>query len=170
MTVQPWVVTRDTGRLLDFVTGVFGGVELARIPTEDGGIGHAEIRVGDDVLLAFDSRPDWPATPSMLRIYVDDADATVDRAVAAGGRVVTAVAESAWGDRGGRVRDPLGNIWWVVQHVEDVEAAEMVRRMAEPKYVDAMRDAQATLDAELSGHADGWSSPPVLDSVTSSES
>ena len=64
----------------------FGGVELATVRLEDGTIGHAEIRVGDTVLLAFDRRPDWPALPSLLRIFVADADATFERAVAAGAR------------------------------------------------------------------------------------
>ena len=161
-TVQPWLVTRDTARLLDFVSAAFGGQEIARVLTEDGTIGHAEIRVGDSILLAFDARPDWPDTPSLLRVFVDDAAATFDRAVAAGARIVTALEDSAWGDRGGRLRDPLGNIWWVVQHVEDVAPDEVAVRMRIPRYAEAMRKAQATLDAELSGRAEGWSSPPVL--------
>ncbi len=119
LTVQPWLVTRDTGRLLDFIVAAFDGQELARIPTQDGGIGHAEIRVGNSTLLAFDAQPDWPDTPSMLRVLVDDADTAGERAVDAGARVVTPLDDAAWGDRGGRVRDPLGNIWWVVQHVEE---------------------------------------------------
>jgi PhnB protein len=161
-TVQPWLVTRDTGRLLDFITMAFDGCELARVPTEDGGIGHAEIRVGDSILLAFDAQADWPDTPSMLRIFVDDAEATFDRAVSAGARVVTALDDTAWGDRGGRVRDPLGNIWWIVQHVEDVPPAEIAVRMGDPKYGEAMQRAQATLDAELGTAGNNWSSPPVL--------
>jgi PhnB protein len=161
-TVQPWLVTRDTGRLLDFIVAAFDGHELARVPTEDGSIGHAEIRVGDSILLAFDARPDWPDTPSMLRVYVDDADAAFERAVAAGARVVTPLDDAAWGDRGGRVRDPLGNIWWVVQHVHDVPPEEIAVRLQDPKYGEAMARAQATLDAELSGGKSNWSSPPVL--------
>ena len=93
--------------------------------TQDGAIGHAEIRLGDSILLAFDSRPDWPDTPAMLRVYVADADAAFERAVAAGARIVTPIDPTAWGDRGGRIRDPLGNIWWVVQRVEDVPPDEM---------------------------------------------
>lgn len=161
-TVQPWLVTRDTARLLDFISTAFGGQEIARVPTEDEGIGHAEIRVGDSVLLAFDSQPDWPDTPSMLRIYVDDAEAAFDRAIAAGARVVTALDDSAWGDRGGRVRDPLGNIWWVAQRVEDVPPGEIAVRMRDPNYAEAMTRAQATLDAELGTSGKNWSSPPVL--------
>ncbi|MDR2988596.1 MAG: VOC family protein [Nocardiopsaceae bacterium] len=161
-TVQPWLVTRDTGRLLDFIAAAFGGQELARIPTEDGGIGHAEIRVGTSILLAFDSQPDWPDTPSMLRVFVDDAEAVFDRAVSAGARVVTPLDDAAWGDRGGRIRDPLGNVWWVVQHVEDVAPDEIAARMQDPKYSEAMARAQSTLDAELGAGGNNWSSPPVL--------
>ncbi|HEX6684593.1 MAG TPA: VOC family protein [Candidatus Limnocylindrales bacterium] len=161
-TVQPWLVSRDTGRLLDFITAAFGGQEISRVPTEDGGIGHAEIRVGDSTLLAFDSQPDWPDTPSMLRVYVDDAEGAFERAVAAGARVVTPLDDAAWGDRGGRVRDPLGNIWWVVQHVEDVTPEEMAVRLQDPKYAESMARAQQTLDEELGSGGNNWSSPPVL--------
>jgi PhnB protein len=159
-TVQPWLVSRDTGGLLDFITAAFAGAELARIPTEDGGIGHAEIKVGDSILLAFDARPEWPPTPSMLRVYVDDADQAVQRAVEAGARVITPLSDAAWGDRGGRVRDPFGNIWWVIAHVEDVAPEEIGTRLRDPKYTESMRLAQETLDKELGG--EGWSSRPVL--------
>src|SRR5215207_5677878 len=83
-SVAPWIVTDDTGVLLDFITAAFGGVELARVAVEDGSIGHAEIRVGDTVLLAFDRREDWPVMPSLLRVFVPDADAAFEQAVAAG--------------------------------------------------------------------------------------
>src|SRR5918911_1079497 len=137
-TVAPWIVTPDTGQLLDFVAAVFGGVEAARVRLEDGTIGHAEIRVGDTVLLAFDQRPDWPAMPSLLRVFVTDADATTERAVAAGARVVTTPATHAFGQRGGRVRDPFGNIWWISAVVEEVAPEVGMRRLAEPPYATAM--------------------------------
>ena len=149
-TVAPWIVTTDTGRLFDFITAVFDGEELARVPLEDGTIGHAEIRVGDTVLLAFDRRREWPETPSMLRIFVRDADATMARAVANGARVVTEPRTHAFGQRVGRVRDPFGNIWWISAVVEDVSPEEGMRRLAEPVYAEAMREAQETLDRELS--------------------
>ncbi|MEU2624739.1 VOC family protein [Streptomyces sp. NPDC007157] len=160
-TVAPWVVTDDTGAFLDFVTGAFGGEELARVPTEDGLVGHAEIRVGDTVVLAFDRHADWPVLPSLLRVFVADADDTFARALAAGGQVVTDLADDAFGQRGGRVKDPFGNIWWVVAHVEDVSEDEMWRRLRDPGYAEAMRAAQETFDAELSGRREGRSSAPV---------
>jgi uncharacterized glyoxalase superfamily protein PhnB len=109
-SVAPWVVTDDTGALLDCITAAFGGEEPARVPVEDGTIGHGEIRVGDTVVPAFDRRPDRPVMPSLLRVHVPDADAAMAAAVTHGARVITEAADSAWGDRGGRVRDPFGNM------------------------------------------------------------
>ncbi|MFJ4950465.1 VOC family protein [Streptomyces sp. NPDC088760] len=160
-TVAPWVVTDDTGAFLDFVSRVFGGEELARVPTEDGLIGHGEIRVGDTVVLAFDRHADWPTMPSLLRVFVADADQAFSEAVAAGSHVVTPLASDAFGQRGGRVKDPFGTIWWVVSRVEEVTEDEMWKRLQEPVYAEVMRVAQETLDAELSGRDHGRSSAPV---------
>ncbi|MCZ9340351.1 VOC family protein, partial [Streptomyces sp. TRM76130] len=79
----------------------------------------------------------------------------------AGGHVVTPLADNAFGQRGGRIKDPFGNIWWVVSCVEDVSEDEMWKRLQDPVYAEAMRVAQATLDAELSGRRHGRSSAPV---------
>ncbi len=160
-SVAPWVVTADTGAFLDFVSDVFGGEELARVSTEDGSIGHGEIRVGDTVVLAFDRRPEWPTMPSLLRVFVPNADEAFAKSLAAGAEVVTELGDSAFGQRGGRIKDPFGNIWWVTSHVEDVPEDVMWQRMQDPVYAEQMRVAQATLDAELSGRTQGRSSAPV---------
>lgn len=159
-TVTSWIVTEDTAKLLDFITEVFDGVDNGRVATEDGGIGHAEIKVGDTMLLAFDRRPDWPELPALLRIWVADPDATVEKAVKAGARVVTELSNAAWGDRGARIRDPFGNIWWIMSHIEDVPEDEVWTRMSAPGYAEQMENAQKTFDAELTGRA-GRSSRPV---------
>jgi uncharacterized glyoxalase superfamily protein PhnB len=159
-TVAPWIVTHETGRRLDFITTVFDGEELARVPLEDGSIGHAEIRVGDTLLLAFDQRAGWPDTPSLLRVFVPDADATMSRAVAAGGRVVTRPLTQAFGQRGGRVRDPFGNIWWISAIVEASPAKTSCGASPSRSMPTRMREAQETLDRELSGRDSGTSSPP----------
>ncbi|MFC8372742.1 MULTISPECIES: VOC family protein [unclassified Streptomyces] len=155
--VAPWVMTDGTGAFLDFVAQAFDGEELGRVATEDGSIGHGEIRVGDTVVLAFDRRADRPVLPSLLRVFVADTDTVFSRVVAAGGQVVTPLSDNAFGQRGGRVKDPFGNIWWVVRHVEDVSEDEMWKRLRDPVYAEGMRVAQATLDAELTGR----SSAPV---------
>lgn len=150
-SVAPWVVTDDTGALFDFITAAFGGEELGRVPVGDGSIGHGEIRIGDTVVLAFDRRPGWPPMPSLLRVYVPDADAAMAAAVEHGAQVVTEAADSAWGDRCGRVRDPFGTIWWVTSRTEEVAPDVAWRRLSEPAYAEAMRVAQETLDAALGG-------------------
>ena len=108
-TVTPWVVTKDTRRLLAFIKQAFDAEEIGLVEVEGGAIGHAEARIGDSVIMMFDS-PFPVATPGLLRLYVEDGDAVFDRAVAAGATVVTRLTELAWGDRVGRVRDPLGNL------------------------------------------------------------
>ena len=99
--------------------------------------------------------------PSLLRVFVSNADAAMARAVEAGARVVTKAATNAWGARGGRVRDPLGNIWWVTQQVETVSPDDSWARLSDPGYAAAMREAQETLDVELSGLPTGRASAPV---------
>lgn len=160
-TVAPWVVSDDTGALLDFIAEVFDGEELGRIATEDGSIGHGEIRIGDTVVLAFDRRSEWPVMPSLLRVWVTDPDATFARAVMQGATIVTEISDNAFGQRGGRIKDPFGNIWWVVCNVEDVPEDVIWQRLQDPVYAEQMRVAQMTLDAELSGRGDGRSSAPV---------
>jgi PhnB protein len=149
--VTPWIVSGDTKKLLAFVKDAFGAEELARVPNADGSIGHSEFRIGDAIVMAFDSRPTWRVTPAFIRLYVDNCDAVYQRALGAGATSVTAVTLLFFGDRVGRVRDPLGNIWWIQTHVEDVEPGEMKRRAGEPKYVEAMEYVQRSLDEALAG-------------------
>jgi len=113
-----------------------------------GAIGHAEARIGDSIIMMFDS-PFPVATPGLLRLYVEDGDAVFGRALAAGATPVTRLTELAWGDRGGRVRDPLGNIWWIQERVEEPTPDELARRFQDPKFSKAMRYVQSTLAAGL---------------------
>jgi PhnB protein len=143
-TVTPWVVTNDTRRLLAFIKEAFGAEELGVVEVEGGTIGHAEARIGDSVIMMFDS-PFPVATPSLLRLYVEDGDATFRRAVAAGATPVTRLTELAWGDRVGRVRDPLGNLWWIQERASAPTQDEMARRFEDPTFAEAMRYVQSTL-------------------------
>src|SRR3954452_23513129 len=90
-TVTPWIISRDTLRLIDYMKRAFGAEELACLAGRDGAIEHAEVRIGNSVVMMFDARPEWPPTPGFLRLYVEDADAVHRQAVAAGGTSVTEV-------------------------------------------------------------------------------
>jgi PhnB protein len=116
----------------------------------DGRIGHVEVELGDSVVMLFDAHSDWPALPSHLRVYVDDTEGTVDRAIAAGARVVTRPTDLAFGERVARVRDPQGHLWWIHQRVEDVDADELHARFTDPSAVEAMDYVQQSLIDELS--------------------
>ncbi|MFG3507560.1 VOC family protein [Streptomyces sp. NPDC047821] len=144
-TVTPWIITHDTAGLIDYLERAFGAEDLGRFVMEDGSIGHAELRIGDARVMAFDGPRDWPVTPAFLRLYVEDADATHRRAVEAGGTSVTEVTPLFFGDRVGRVRDPFGNLWWIQTHVEDVDEAEQARRMTDPEYLKAMEYVMGSL-------------------------
>lgn len=150
-TVTPWVISPDTARLIDFTRDAFGAEELGRVPRPAGGIAHAEVRIGDSVVMMFDAWDGWPPTPAFLRLYVADADAVYERALAAGATGVTAVTALFFGDRVGRVRDPLGNIWWIQAHVEDVSPAELARRPEDPAAVEALRYVETSFDTAMRG-------------------
>ncbi len=143
-TVTPWMISRDTAGLIDFVKAAFEAEEIARVVGEDGTIGHAEVRIGDSVVMMFDARPEWPDTPAFLRLYVEDSDATFQQALDAGATSVTEMTHLFWGDRVGRVRDPLGNLWWIQERVEDVSPEEMERRAGEQRWMDAMAYVQGS--------------------------
>ncbi len=152
-TVTPWIISRDTAQLLDFVKEAFGAEEIARVHNEDGTIGHAEFRIGDSVVMAFDAKDEWPATPSFLRLYVEDGDTVYRRALEAGATSVTEMTDLFFGDRVGRVRDPQGNLWWIQTRLEVLDPQEMEKRAAQKEYLDAMQRVQESLDRELGGRS-----------------
>lgn len=141
-TVTPWIIGRDTAGLIDFLVAAFGAEEVSRLELEDGTIGHAEVRIGGSMVMMFDARPQWPDTPAFLRLYVEDGDAVMRRAVAAGASVVTELTHLFWGDRVGRVRDPWGNLFWIQERVEEVDPDELERRATDPVFTEAMAYVQ----------------------------
>jgi uncharacterized glyoxalase superfamily protein PhnB len=141
-TVTPFVIVKGAARLIDFMREAFGAQETGRVVGEDGAIGHAEVRVGDSVVMMFDSKQGWPVTPAFLRLYVEDCDATYRQAQQAGATSVTTPTNMPWGDRVCRVRDPLGNLWWIMTHIEDVSPEEEAKRWGQKEYLDAMQYVQ----------------------------
>jgi uncharacterized glyoxalase superfamily protein PhnB len=149
-SVTPWIPSPDTVKLLDFAKRAFGAEELACLPGTDGSIDHAEFRVGDAVIMAFDTRPSWGPTRAFLRLYVEDCEAVYRRALDAGASSVTRPTDLFFGERVARVRDPHGNIWWIHSRVEDVPPEEMQRRARDKKYVEAMTYLQSSLEKAMS--------------------
>ncbi|MGI5504985.1 VOC family protein [Lentzea sp. CA-135723] len=143
-TVTPWLISRgQTADLIDFIVEVFDATDLGRVG-EAPNIGHAEVRIGDSVVMLFD-KPDWTPTPGFLRLYVADDAETLRRAVKLGARVVTEPTELFWGDRVSRFADPYGNLWWVHQRVAAPTPEEMTARMADPAFAEAMNYVQSAV-------------------------
>jgi PhnB protein len=137
--VTPYLVVDGAAKAIEFYSSVFGAVEKMRMPAPGGKIGHAEIKIGNSVVMLADAVAEMghksPKTlggsPISLLLYVENADDTVQRAVAAGAKLVRPVEDQFYGDRMGGVEDPFGHHWYVATHVEDVPEEEMKRRMKE---------------------------------------
>ncbi|MFJ8137416.1 VOC family protein [Streptomyces sp. NPDC096013] len=141
--MTPWIISRDTVRLIDYMKRVLGAVELACLAGKDGVIEHAEIRIGDSVVMMLDAMPERPPTPGFLRLFGEDADRVHQRAVTAGGTSVTEVTHLFFGDRVGRARDPLGTLYWIQTCVEDLSPQEVEHRLGEPEFTKAMEYVQS---------------------------
>jgi PhnB protein len=132
-SLTPHIVCRDAAAAIDFYMRAFAAVDLARLPGPDGRLVHALIRIGDSPLFLMDEFAEWGAMgpqgtkglPVVLHLYVEDADATLANAVAAGAKVVMPLADMFWGDRYGQVEDPFGYRWAIATHIRDVTPEEL---------------------------------------------
>ena len=151
--IDPWVISRDADAEIQFMRRAFGAQERpnSRMLNADGTIGHVEVELTGSLVMMFDAQPGWPDLPAHLRVYVDDVQAVVDAAVAAGARVVTRPTELAFGERVARIRDPQGHLWWIHERVEELDPDQMASRFAEPSYQQAMAYVQDSLTDELKG-------------------
>ncbi|MGH9774965.1 MAG: VOC family protein [Candidatus Acidiferrales bacterium] len=133
----PALTCRDAARAIDYYKNALGAVEVMRMPSPDGRIMHAELRIGDSTLMLGDEYPGMSVAPtselpsSSLFVYLEDVDTVFNRAIAAGGTLVMPVQNMFWGDRYGKFKDPFGHHWGLATHVEDVAPEEMGRRSAE---------------------------------------
>ena len=123
-TVTPYLCVKDGAGAMEFYRKAFGATEALRLPMPDGRIGHAEVRIGDSFIMLSDEFPEYGnrspesigGSPVIIHLYVEDVDAMASQAVAAGAKVLSAVADWEHGDRSGRLADPFGHLWIVSTH------------------------------------------------------
>jgi uncharacterized glyoxalase superfamily protein PhnB len=154
MALAPWIVAADAAALLDFLAGVLGAQETGRAPGPDGLIGHAETVVGGTTVVVMDALPGWAPQPALMRVDVEDVDAVLARAEAAGATTVTPRTSLPFGDDVARFTDPWGNLWWVHEHVQDVDFDTLLARMEDPATAETMGHFELSLDAEMRRRAD----------------
>jgi PhnB protein len=134
--VTPYLYVDGAGAAIDFYCSVLGAKERMRMAGPDGRIGHAELDLGDSMIMLADESPDIDVrgpraiggTPISLHVYVEDADGVFDRAIQAGARVLRPIENQFYGDRSGQFEDPFGHRWNVATHIEDVPPDEMETR------------------------------------------
>jgi PhnB protein len=139
-TVTPYLIVSGAAKALDFYKKAFNAEELVRMDM-GGQIGHAEIKIGDSMIMLADEFPQMGArspqsiggTPVGMCLYVENADKLFNQAVAAGAKVERPLQDQFYGDRSGTVIDPFGHKWTIATHIEDVPPDEMQRRMAAMK-------------------------------------
>jgi PhnB protein len=142
-SITPYLIVKGGAAAIEFYKKAFGAAEVMRIPGPDGKVGHAEIRIGDSVVMLADEHLEMGAkspqtiggSPVSILLYVEDVDAVVRKAVAAGAKIQRPVEDKFYGDRMGTVDDPYGHVWHVATHTENVTPEEMKKRAAqfEPK-------------------------------------
>jgi PhnB protein len=137
-TLTPYLVIRDAAKAIEFYEKAFGAKETFRMPGPGGKIMHAELQIGDSMLMLAEEMPEYGAkspqalggSPVNVFLYVEDADKVFNQAVAAGATVTMPLADQFWGDRYGKLADPFGHQWSVATHKEDVAPEEMAKRAA----------------------------------------
>lgn len=137
--VMPYLIVDGAGEAIEFYKDVLGATERMRMEGPDGGIGHAELQIGEAVIMLADENlrmniegpKSVGGTPVTIHVYVEDADGTFERAVQGGAKSLRAVEDQFYGDRSGQFEDPYGHRWNVATHVEDIPEDEMMRRAAE---------------------------------------
>jgi PhnB protein len=136
-SITPYLALRDAKAAIDFYKRAFGAELVLKLDTPDGKIAHAEIRIGDSILMLSEENPDWGnlspqslgGSPVFLMIYVSDVDTAFPMAIAAGATEVRPVQDQFYGDRSGTLKDPYGYQWTLATHTEDLSQEEIERRM-----------------------------------------
>jgi PhnB protein len=136
--VMPYLCIKDAARALEFYKQAFGATETTRLMMPDGRVGHAEMKIGEAVIMMADEFPEMGfrgpqalgGTPVTIHVYVADVDALIAQAVAAGAELEAPVKDEFYGDRSGRLFDPFGHRWMFATHQEDVSPEELQRRAA----------------------------------------
>ncbi len=129
-TVTPYLIVDDIREQIEFLEQAFGAKRLEYIELPDGSIKHAEVRIGNSPIMMGQAQPGYPAMPAMCYLYVEDAVAAYERALAAGAESVQEPHDADYGDRNAGVKGPSGNMWWVATRIEDVPSDELKKRMA----------------------------------------
>lgn len=140
--ITPYLVVNDAASAIEFYKKAFGAKEKARMTGENNKVAHAELKIGDSIVMLADEHPECNAkspktvggTPVSIHFYTKNVDKVVEQAIQAGALLIRDVADQFYGDRSGGVEDPFGHQWYVSTHVENVTPRQMKKRMENSKF------------------------------------
>lgn len=127
-TITPYLVVKNAAQLIDFLKQAFEAQEISRFPHPNGSVGHAEMKIGDSIIMLGEVCNQWTEMPAALYLYINDVDATYQRALQAGATSVLEPKDQFYGDRSATIKDFAGNQWTIATHMEDVAPEEMKKR------------------------------------------
>ena len=127
-TVTPVLTIHGAAKLMGFLQQAFDAKEVYRLPGPDGAVIHAEMKIGDSMVMLGEATDEWKPMPATVALYVEDTDTWYKRALRAGGTSLREPADQFYGDRSAGVKDFAGNKWWIHTHIEDVPAEEIKKR------------------------------------------
>ena len=153
-SVTPWIISPSSAKLIEFLKAAFEAEEIpnSRIQNEEGIIIHVVVKIGNAMVMLFDSRKGWAPTPAFLNLYVEDIEKVYQQSLALGATSVTDITTLYFGEKVCRILDPFGNLWWINQRIEEIDFTkpeEIGRRASTPEAIEGIRYIQQSLDEAL---------------------
>lgn len=157
-SVTPWIISKSSAQLIEFLTAAFDAEEIpnSRITNEKGAIIHVVVKIGNALVMLFDSKEDWAPTPAFLNLYVEDVEKTYQKALEHGAKSVTNITTLWFGEKVCRILDPFGNLWWINERVEEIDFTnpETGKRASAPKAIEGIAYIQKSLNEALLSQKD----------------
>ncbi|NIJ52644.1 VOC family protein [Dyadobacter arcticus] len=152
--VTPWLISESSEKLITFMEAVFGAEEVpnSKIKNEEGVVIHVVVKIGDAMVMLFDSREGWNPTPSFLNVYVDDIEKSYEKALDLGSKSVTDITSLWFGEKVCRILDPFGNLWWINERVENIDPTdpkEAQKRSSTPEAIKNVEYIQKSLNEAM---------------------
>jgi len=153
-SVTPWIISPSSALLIEFLKAAFEAEEIpnSRIKNENGAIIHVAVKIGNAMVMLFDSKKDWAPTPSFLNLYVEDIEKAYQKSIRLGTTSVTDITMLYFGEKVCRIMDPFGNLWWINQRIEEIDYTkieEIRQRASAPEAVKQIEYIQKSLDEAL---------------------
>jgi len=153
-SVTPWIISQSSADLIEFLKNAFDAEEIpnSRIKNEDGVIIHVVVKIGNAMVMLFDSRDGWEPTPSFLNLYVEDIEEAYQKSIQLGATSVTDITALWFGEKVCRILDPFGNLWWINQRIEEVDFTkpeEIEQKSSTPEALKGIEYIQKSLDEAM---------------------